>query len=276
MQPIGERLEEARKRQGISIREAADATKVRSDFLLNYESNTFDFDLPDVYKVGFLKLYAKFLKLDETALQADLEAALVRQRGSASRRDSRAESLGRFEINERRKPEVKPTPVPTAEAAPEIEREPTPVAAPKERSFPQERDGDSTLYVKAGLAIVGVVAIFFVLFILVRLILSSDPAEAPAGDTTRPTTPAAETQPAAPTSQTFTVIGNGNTSIRVTQSDGQVIYQGPITNGQRMSLTSTGPAFIASTDIERVVVEIDGRTLRPGRGTTGAARFRIE
>lgn len=275
MQPIGERLEEARKRQGISIREAADATKVRSDFLLNYESNTFDFDLPDVYKVGFLKLYARFLKLDENALQADLEAALVRQRGSASRRDTRSESLGRFEINERRKAEGKPPAKPAVEAEPEDEHEPAPVPA-KERALPQGRDADSTLYVKAGLAIVGVVAIFFLLFILVRLILSGDPVDSPGTEVIEATTPAAETQPSEPTSQTFTIVGTGNTSIRVTQSDGQVIYQGPITNGQRMSLTSTGPAFIASTDIERVVVEIDGRTLRSGRGTTGAARFRIE
>ena len=33
MQSIGERLEEARKRKGISLREAAEATKIRSDFL---------------------------------------------------------------------------------------------------------------------------------------------------------------------------------------------------------------------------------------------------
>ena len=33
MQTIGGQLEEARQRKGISLREAAEATKVRSDFL---------------------------------------------------------------------------------------------------------------------------------------------------------------------------------------------------------------------------------------------------
>ena len=44
MQSIGERLEEARKRKGISLREAAEATKIRSDFLGYIEQNKMDFD----------------------------------------------------------------------------------------------------------------------------------------------------------------------------------------------------------------------------------------
>ena len=44
MQTIGERLEEARKRKGISIREAAENTKIRGDYLQKFEANTFDID----------------------------------------------------------------------------------------------------------------------------------------------------------------------------------------------------------------------------------------
>ena len=36
MQTIGERLEEARKRKGISIREASEATKIRSEYPVSY------------------------------------------------------------------------------------------------------------------------------------------------------------------------------------------------------------------------------------------------
>ena len=65
MQTIGERLLEARQRRGVSIREAAEATKVRGDYLTAMESNQFDtIPLADVYKRGFLKIYAKFLRLD--------------------------------------------------------------------------------------------------------------------------------------------------------------------------------------------------------------------
>ena len=63
MQTIGERLEEARKRKGISIREAAEATKIRGDYLHKFESNQFDIKLPDIYIRGFLRIYSNFLKL---------------------------------------------------------------------------------------------------------------------------------------------------------------------------------------------------------------------
>ena len=48
MQSIGDRLEEARKRQNLTLREASDATKVRVDFLTAYEKNEFAFDLPEI------------------------------------------------------------------------------------------------------------------------------------------------------------------------------------------------------------------------------------
>ena len=63
MQTIGERLEEARKRKGISIREAAEATKIRGDYLQKFESNQFDLNLAEIYVRGFLRGYAQFLKL---------------------------------------------------------------------------------------------------------------------------------------------------------------------------------------------------------------------
>src|SRR6059036_2860695 len=63
MQTIGERLEEARKRKGISIREAAEATKIRGDYLHKFESNQFDIKLPEIYIRGFLRTYATYLKV---------------------------------------------------------------------------------------------------------------------------------------------------------------------------------------------------------------------
>ena len=54
MQTIGERLEEARKRKGISVREAAETTKIRSDYLQKFEANSFDVNLPPLYIRGFV------------------------------------------------------------------------------------------------------------------------------------------------------------------------------------------------------------------------------
>jgi cytoskeletal protein RodZ len=74
MNNLGEILREARKAKGISIRDAADATKIRSDFIANMEEGLFDYDLPEIYKRGFLRLYADFLDLDESQIIADYNA----------------------------------------------------------------------------------------------------------------------------------------------------------------------------------------------------------
>ena len=63
MQTIGERLEEARKKKGISIREAAEATKIRGDYLQKFEGNHFDIGISEIYTRGFLRNYAGFLKI---------------------------------------------------------------------------------------------------------------------------------------------------------------------------------------------------------------------
>ena len=72
MQTIGERLEEARKRKGISLREAAEATKIRGDYLQKFESNQFDINLAEIYVRGFLRGYAQFLKLPADKIISDL------------------------------------------------------------------------------------------------------------------------------------------------------------------------------------------------------------
>ena len=74
MLSIGQRLEEARNRKGISLSEAAEATKIRSDFLNYFEQNNFDYDLPEIYRRGFLKNYAQYLKLDSDKLLIDYDS----------------------------------------------------------------------------------------------------------------------------------------------------------------------------------------------------------
>ena len=96
MQTLGERLEEARKRKGISIREAAEATKIRGDYLQKFEANSFDFDLPPLYVRGFMRTYAKFLELDPQRIVAEFDTLMVDE-GRAPRRETR-ENYGRVEF----------------------------------------------------------------------------------------------------------------------------------------------------------------------------------
>lgn len=90
MQTIGERLLDARQRRGVSIREAAEATKVRGDYLSAMENNQFEsIPLADVYRRGFLKIYARFLRLDADRVVGDFNALLA-ARSPAGPRPRRA------------------------------------------------------------------------------------------------------------------------------------------------------------------------------------------
>lgn len=104
MQTIGEKLEEARKQKGITIREAAEVTKIRGEFLAHFENNHFDLNLPEIYARGFVKLYAKYLGLDPEQIGVEYNAHRLGGLRVSSRRDLHSsnprESLGRIEVED--------------------------------------------------------------------------------------------------------------------------------------------------------------------------------
>ena len=61
---LGSWLKEERERQGKSIKEVSDATKIRSQFIEAMEEDRFDLLPPGVIAKGFLVTYARFLGLD--------------------------------------------------------------------------------------------------------------------------------------------------------------------------------------------------------------------
>ena len=56
---------EARDQCKITLEEAADATKIRMDYLVAIENGEYNSSLPDIYWRGFIRIYAKFLHLNE-------------------------------------------------------------------------------------------------------------------------------------------------------------------------------------------------------------------
>lgn len=120
---IGERLEEARKRKHVSIRESAEATKIRGDYLMAMEDNSFDIPLPQIYIRGFLKNYARFLKLDPNKVLTDYDAFLLGRDKPApapvpvsGSRSGSQESLGHVEIPNEQEDVREPAP----QAEPEV------------------------------------------------------------------------------------------------------------------------------------------------------------
>lgn len=73
---VGQRLQEERLRQGFSLDEIEEETKIRKYYLQALEEEKYHVLPPQVYATGFVKRYSKFLGLDEAefAYRFKLEA----------------------------------------------------------------------------------------------------------------------------------------------------------------------------------------------------------
>lgn len=234
MQTIGERLEEARKRKGISIREAAEATKIRSDYLQKFESNLFDLDLPPLYIKGFVRSYARYLDLDADRLLQEFAGAFSGE-AKPARRETR-EVFGRVDFNEA--PAGRPTPPAGPETAP---------AAPESRP-----PIDQALLLKYG--VLGGGALIAVLLIIVVINLLSSRPESP------PRTSQSTTAMKAEAAQTLTLTATQPTRVKVVQEfDGKVLFNAALAAGETRSLSKVGALLITVEDRTKVRIEVNGR-----------------
>lgn len=68
MGKLGKKLKEARKVKGVSLADAAATTKIKAEYLQMLEAEQFERLPPPAYVRGFLKIYARFLGLDQEPL----------------------------------------------------------------------------------------------------------------------------------------------------------------------------------------------------------------
>ena len=78
MPTVAEQLRQARETQGLDVHQVAEITKIRTDHIRALEEGDYDQFVAPVYIRGFVRNYAKVLKLDEGQLAADLEQELNR------------------------------------------------------------------------------------------------------------------------------------------------------------------------------------------------------
>ena len=243
MQTIGERLEEARKRKGISIREAAEATKIRSDYLHKLESNSFDLNLPEIYIRGFLRNYANYLKLNCDKMLADYKT-LAPNDGRGSRRDNR-EIYGRMDLGQpaRQAPEAV-----SATAPPEA---PAPPPAPARPSFPTTAVGgskpiDPALLIKGGIV---VASLFFIVVIIFGI-------KALSGGSAR--NAATDIKPVA--QQSITLIAEDTVRVKLVQElDNAELFQGTLIKGESRTFPKRGALLLTATELANLQIEINGR-----------------
>jgi cytoskeletal protein RodZ len=234
MQTIGERLEEARKRKGVSIREAAEATKIRSDYLQKFEANSFDLDLPPLYIRGFMRSYARYLDLDQERFIAEYDSVAAAE-GRGPRRTESRENYGRVEFAE------------GGEAA------------------AGKRGGvDQAMLMKYGLFGGGAIAVIVVLILIINFFTSS-PSPAPKPAQAAQTAPAAaEVQPATPSEATLTVTVAEPTRVKISYMDGSSVFldgKFPMNRGDVKTITFTKDLLITLEHPNRIRLERNGRSL---------------
>jgi cytoskeletal protein RodZ len=76
MPTVAEQLRQAREAQNLDIYQVAEITKIRTDHIRALEAGQFDVFIAPVYIRGFVRTYAKALKLDVEQVVSDLAAEL--------------------------------------------------------------------------------------------------------------------------------------------------------------------------------------------------------
>ena len=270
---IGERLEEARKRKGISIREVAEATKIRSDYLLAMEDNSMDIPLPEIYKRGFLLNYAKFLRLDSSTLLTDYEAQQRGRSAAASRERGGGHHEDRSLFGSMELPGEDDDEPPSSEDGEESSGK---RKAPPPRPMPILTD--NTIYIKIAVGFAGLVLVVLLVWVLVSLLRSDEPSYAdtttPAdvAEQSAPAAAAANTPPASPSSITI-VAEDAVTVIVDSVRTRERLFSGMLQAGDQQLIEKDGPVIIKYSSGEAIAIQRPGLpTLRPPEPTLGQVR----
>jgi cytoskeleton protein RodZ len=280
---IGERLEDARKRKGISIREVAEATKIRGDYLMAMEDNSMDIPLPEIYKRGFLINYAKFLKLDANKIITDYTALKVGSSGVHRERPAHHEDrevFGRMELEEDEDGDDVPPP----------SRDPAVSGATRQTppAHPSAVLTDNTLYLKIAAGLMGVVLVVFIVIVIVNLLRSGDEpvaaSETPVSVTNTVTEgPATITESSDPRAEPA-VAGPSNIILRATTENVIIIvddiqtrerlFSGTLRAGDTQLIEREGPVNIKFSNGGALEIEMpDGSKVRPTAPAMGQTQL---
>ncbi|MDR1255077.1 MAG: helix-turn-helix domain-containing protein [Puniceicoccales bacterium] len=243
---IGERLQQARQRLGLSLEDVAATLKIRKDVLLKFESNEFDIKLPPVYRKGFFKAYVKLLKLNAPTLLADYEEIVGEINPSTSF------SLGQLKLDNPKsigndnKPEI-------------TELEPGENSARYVRPVPQ--------FVHFRLLIIGIVITLIVLTCGLYLRYTKEHAAS--------THPAVQDilpiQDTVASESTLVLTALDTVQIFVRQeSDRRRLFAGTLNKNEHHTLTKSGPVQISYSEGKFLLIEqANGLHIKPqkeGRG----------
>ncbi|MBM3853546.1 MAG: hypothetical protein FJ399_10365, partial [Verrucomicrobia bacterium] len=232
-----------------SIREAAEATKIRGDYLQKFESNHFDIGLTEIYTRGFLRSYAGFLKLPTDRILNDYSAL---GRTEQRPRPAHREIYGRLDVS-------------TASAE-EIERsgheaEEAESAAPAARPAPARGRPGSSLPTGPDPAVVFKYAKWVLIAMVVLIVGFTLRAVL---TTPKPTPPPVAAKAAVPRGPVLGLIATQPVQVKVHRknaddSEGELLFSGMLNAGEAKSVPRLGALFIEASAAENLHIEINGR-----------------
>ena len=271
MQTIGERLEDARKQKGISIRESAEATKIRGEYLQKFESNHFDLGLSEIYVRGFLRTYANFLKLPAERILNDYASL---GRGELRPRQPSREVYGRMDVSVASAGERGDRGAPPTESASEQPRQHQKQSR-SHTNLPAAPLLDPALVLKGGKIAGGVIVLILVIW-GAKSIFSGLTGSSDSSKPTAASLPAVATQPAA--EPTITLIALDAVRIKVAVvADERILVETTLARGQSTVVPKPGALYITATALENVAIEENGRRVQlRDRGFKGYDRIKLD
>lgn len=277
MKNLGDKLREAREAMGVSLRDAADATRLRLDVLTNMELGAFDFDLPEIYKRGFLRMYADFLGLDSAQILAEYTNVIgnykSEPKGSAHAFISRMQQKqAPYQMAEDRYDDSVPGEDDSKENA-----------SKSDDAIPQ--------YVKLGGVFVGVLLIAVLIIMMLSSLLRSGNspeenmdialnAQMPTQAASAVVAPVSQViaEPVEEASKELVLVltANQDTYVLVYNENDPThpLFSGSLEAGQKKTFNSLTPLMLKVTDAEKISIQKDGAALDL-KGAKGLKRFRI-
>jgi cytoskeleton protein RodZ len=267
MQTIGERLEEARKKKGISIREAAEATKIRGDYLQKFESNHFDIGLTEIYTRGFLRTYSNFLKLPADRILSDYTAL---GRGDTRPRAPSREVYGRMDISVASAAEAADRAASAGEGSTGTD------TSPPQPRFPRGGSNlpsgpDPALLFKYGKWAGAAVLVLLLVWLATSFFGGSEDATAPKSNSSTTVRP---------TESTLTLIALNTVHVKVYRKNpddsfGESIFEGTIQRGKTQIVPRPGDLYITANPTENLEMEANGKRFNMFKLGTGERTGRL-
>lgn len=257
MKELGEKLKKTREALGFSVRDAADATHLRADVIENMEAGEFNFNLPDIYKRGFLRIYAAFLKLDEAATVAEYENAVK----AANKMDEKKRNIfSRVAGGELDETSASANRFDSYDDAPDSDSE-------------NSEDGvDTSKYLKIGGIAVGALLAVVVIVMVCSSIFNSAPETN--ADLVDEETAALEAATSGELVLAVSALGDTYIVVMPSAANSEPIFKGMLLAGEKKVYTSAVPLKLQVAQVENIKLSKNGRDVEL-KGLSGFRQLNV-